>query len=72
MSQRHGGYLFFDTCGRIFRLRDEEILKQQDATWSPPFALNWQGQSSFFLGLDAAKGKQECIFEIVVIVLKHL
>jgi hypothetical protein len=39
---------------------------------APPFALNWQGQSSFFLGLDAAKGKQECIFEIVVIVLKHL
>jgi hypothetical protein len=72
MSQRHGGYLFFDACGRIFRLRDEEILKQQDATWSPPFRSELAGSEQFFLGLDAAKGKQECIFEIVVIVLKHL
>lgn len=33
MSQRHGGYLFFDERGRSYRLRDEEILLQQDAAW---------------------------------------
>eukprot|EP00435_Cladocopium_sp_Y103_P036409 s246_g9.t1 len=33
MNQRHGGYLFFDERGRIFRVRDEEIILQQDAAW---------------------------------------
>ena len=40
MNQRHGGYLFFDERGRVFRLRDEEILLQQDAPRQVP---RWYG-----------------------------
>jgi len=40
MHRRHSGYLFFDERGRIYRLRDEEIILWKDAWVAPSFSAD--------------------------------
>lgn len=65
MNERHGGYLFFDQRGRIYRIRDEEILSQQDDWIAPSFvADSVQRVVTFKFPAESGAGRA-CLFSVL-------
>eukprot|EP00435_Cladocopium_sp_Y103_P029819 s246_g7.t1 len=65
MSERHGGYLFFDQRGRSYRLRDEEILQQQDAWIAPSFDANAVQRIVTFKFPEESGAGRSCLFSVL-------
>jgi len=66
MHRRHSGYLFFDERGRIYRLRDEEIILWKDAWVAPSFSADPSQRIVTFKFPGESGAGRSCLLSILM------